>query len=206
VHIISQLLQKSNSFSCDGKKVGRRIAAMGKDALWSKRSVQAIDVVVIHYMSAVERFPDAPFSMENILSIFCEYSVSAHYLIDREGVIFQLVPDIYKAWHAGPSIMPEPDNRQGVNEFSIGIELLATDTSGFTSTQYTSLSDLCAGIERAHKKKMAYVGHDQIAGKRAVAMGLRETCKVDPGPLFDWTGFFNKLEKQRKVSDDQLLM
>jgi len=46
---------------------------------------------------------------------------------------------------------------------------------------------------------MAYVGHDMIAGERAVALGLRKEPKVDPGPLFDWD-FFHKVIESRQVS------
>jgi N-acetyl-anhydromuramyl-L-alanine amidase AmpD len=42
---------------------------------------------------------------------------------------------------------------------------------------------------------MIYVGHDQIAGERAVAMGLRKEPKTDPGPLFDWDFFMEKVKK-----------
>lgn len=46
---------------------------------------------------------------------------SAHYVIARDGSIFQLVREAEVAWHAGYSRMP--DGREGVNRFSIGIEL-----------------------------------------------------------------------------------
>ena len=54
------------------------------------------------------------------------YGVSAHYLIDRDGVVRQLVPDLKIAYHAGESRMPDDDRRAHVNEFSIGIELIAS--------------------------------------------------------------------------------
>ena len=47
--------------------------------------------------------------------------VSAHIVIDRDGSVTQLVPFNVKAWHAGPSIH---GGRRGVNNFSIGIELV----------------------------------------------------------------------------------
>ncbi|MCL2219027.1 MAG: N-acetylmuramoyl-L-alanine amidase [Chitinispirillia bacterium] len=100
-----------------------------------------------------------------------------------------------RAWHAGASIMPEPDNRKGANEFAIGIELMATAKSGFTDAQYNSLAELCKDIEKRRSKKMTYVGHDQIAGKRAVDMKLRADAKPDPGPLFDWGRFMGGLRK-----------
>jgi AmpD protein len=149
--------------------------------------------VVIHFISAVNVDPARPYDFGLILKIFCDYRVSSHYFINRDGVITRLVPEGMRAWHAGLSIMPEPDNRKGVNEFSIGIELAATEDSGYTELQYDALRQLCQDIEKRHGKRMTYVGHDQIAGKRAVAMGVRADCKVDPGPLFDWERFLGSL-------------
>ena len=47
-------------------------------------------------------------------------NVSAHYLITRKGVIFNLLCPKYKAWHAGKSKWKNDEN---INNYSIGIEL-----------------------------------------------------------------------------------
>ena len=187
------ILDDGNDFVVDRSTIGGMIAASGKRHLWDQRAGGLIDTVVVHYMSAVNVTPDCPYDLGQVLKIFCDYGVSAHYLITRRGRVLRLVPDEAKAWHAGLSVMPEPDNRKGVNEFSIGVELAATEKSGFTESQYNSLILLCQGIEKRHGKRMTYVGHDEIAGKRAVTMGLRADCKPDPGPLFDWKRFLGGL-------------
>jgi len=182
---------------CGAATIGARVAATGAECLWSERPSAVIDVVVIHAMSAVGRFPDDPYRIENIVSIFCEYGVSSHYVVSRRGGIFRFVPEIFKAWHCGGSIMPEPDCRRNVNDFSIGIELLATAESGFTSSQYQAVARLCAHMERQAGKQLTYVGHEHVAGARAVELGLRQEPKTDPGPLFDWHIFRNLLDRQR---------
>ena len=58
-----------------------------------------------------------------------DLKVSAHLLIDREGVVIQFVPFHHRAWHAGVS---EFDGRSACNDFSIGIELEGTDTMSLT--------------------------------------------------------------------------
>lgn len=189
--IVPQLLDKNNPV------VGQRIRSLGKDALWGEREKGHIDVIVIHYISAVEVCPQEPFNTERILGIFCDYDVSSHFLIGRDGVVLNLVPVEKKAWHCGGSIMPEPDCRRAVNEFSVGIELVATAKSGFTVCQYTALSELCCFLEKEFNRKFVYTGHDQIAGEMAVQLGLREQKKEDPGELFKWGYFFECLEKQR---------
>jgi len=46
--------------------------------------------------------------------------VSAHFVIDREGVVTQMVPCNLRAWHAGRS---EWEGRPSLNGWSVGIEL-----------------------------------------------------------------------------------
>ncbi|NLL13399.1 MAG: hypothetical protein GX267_08345 [Fibrobacter sp.] len=191
------LLDIDNRFLFCNRTIGERIRESGKQRLWQDRSGGQIDVIVIHYISAIQVQPQYPFDLGAILGIFCDFGVSSHYLIDRRGTTTQLVPEQKKAWHCGGSIMPEPDNRIGVNDFSIGIELMATEKSGFTMLQYKSLCNLCDSIEMRYGRTFSYVGHDQIAGERAVALGLRKEIKQDPGNLFDWQYFSSCMEKLR---------
>jgi len=169
----------------------------GKDHLWEERTGNTIDTIVIHYISAIEIHPDKPFDFNQIITIFCMYGVSSHYIISRRGKITLLVPEEKKAWHCGHSIMPAPDLRRSVNEFSIGIELMATDNSGYTTSQYSTLTEICSAIERRYERQFSYVGHDMIAGEDAVRRGLRKVPKTDPGQFFDWTFFLTTLECAR---------
>ena len=142
---------------------------------WGERPGNAIiDTFVIHSMYAPgTENPFDPFTSINLLD---KNSVTTHYMIDRGGVIIELVPEALKAWHAGKSRMPfVNDSREEVNDFSIGVELNASETSGFTDLQYISLIDLILDVSKRHPIN-AIVGHDQIAPGR----------KKDPGELFDW--------------------
>ena len=77
------------------------------------------DTIVMHYT--------AGYSKESAIHALTDVRnearrrVSAHVVIDRDGSITQLVPFNIKAWHAGPS---RYRNRRGLNNFSIGIELV----------------------------------------------------------------------------------
>jgi N-acetyl-anhydromuramyl-L-alanine amidase AmpD len=149
-------------------------------------SSRRVDTVVIHYSSGINVDPGHWDDPALVRRIFARYHVSAHYLIDRGGTVYQLVPEHDVAWHAGGSIMPAPDNRHNVNAFSIGIELVATANSGYTEAQYGVLHALLAGI-RARHPITHIVGHDEISGQRAVQLGLRRDLKVDPGAHLDWS-------------------
>lgn len=183
--IIEQMfLQRENSSRLGETTVGTAVKASGHDHLWGERE-SAIDTIILHYMSDRFRSPDDPYNREKLLSIFCEYGVSAHYLVLRDGNVLHLVPEENKAWHAGGSIMPAPDNRTGVNDFSIGIELAGSELEPFTELQYNALSFLLFQLHgRYHIENV--LGHEHISGERAVEQGLRKDEKIDPGPQFDW--------------------
>ena len=104
--------------------------------------------------------------------------VSAHLLIDREGVVIQFVPFDQRAWHAGVSAFA---GRPACNDFSIGIELEGTDTDPYTHLQYECLVKItqCLIAEYPALSSERVAGHSDIAPDR----------KTDPGPAFDWVRF-----------------
>jgi N-acetyl-anhydromuramyl-L-alanine amidase AmpD len=158
--------------------------------LFSERSCN-VDTIVIHAMSAVNVYPRNPFSIKKCIEIFIDYNVSSHYIIDRKGKIYYLVPEEKKAWHAGISRMPSPDNRESVNDFSIGIELIGNDIVPFENEQYFSLNFLLGDIKKRYDIKYL-LGHQDIASQKLVDEGLRKDTKWDPGKMFDWDRVNNK--------------
>lgn len=132
----------------------------------------AIDAIIIHYTDMV--------SAEAALAWLINPSsqVSAHYLIDEEGKICQMVDEEHRAWHAGESYW---QGRGNLNDCSIGIELANPGHShGYTpfpEAQIASLIELCLDIkERWNIPSYRILGHSDIAPQR----------KQDPGHLFPW--------------------
>jgi len=137
-----------------------------------------IDTIIIHSMYNPESAdPLDPVSCKQCLD---SYGVSAHYLIDTIGRVWNTVAEDKRAWHAGPSRMPT-DGREGINHFSIGIELIALRQSGFTDAQYRSLAELTCEIATRHPLRHI-LGHGHIAPER----------KDDPWN-FDWERFLRDL-------------
>lgn len=99
--------------------------------------------------------------------------VSAHFVIDRDGVLTQFVSCDARAWHAGVSNF---FGRERCNEFSIGVELEGSDATAFEPAQYAALAALVRALA-ARYPVAALAGHSDIAPGR----------KTDPGPHFDWT-------------------
>ncbi len=142
-----------------------------------------IDTIIIHY--TVGKFK------ESYMHLTAPRNVSAHYLIDRDGTIFNLVSDDKMAWHAGASSWL---NKPSVNEFSIGIELVNSgsqhQTNGsklvwgkvdlFPSEQMTALSQLIGHLKYSHQgiTDRNIIGHSDITAY--------EARHVNPGIFFDW--------------------
>ena len=101
--------------------------------------------------------------------------VSAHCLIRRDGELVQFVSFDERAWHAGVS---EFAGRAACNDFSIGIELEGTDTSGYTETQYRQL----VAVSRCLMHHYPDITPERIVGHSDIAPGR----KTDPGTGFDW--------------------
>ena len=108
--------------------------------------------------------------------------VSAHLLIDRSGEITQFVPFDKRAWHAGASCH---DGRENCNDFSIGIELEGTDDLPYTQAQYKQL----VRVSEALMQTYPAITKERITGHQHIAPGR----KTDPGYLFDWDFYLNKL-------------
>lgn len=100
-------------------------------------------------------------------------SVSAHFLIRRDGELVQFVSADERAWHAGAS---QWDGRDSCNDFSIGIELEGLEGERFEAAQYVTLAELLASLAQRYPIR-------DVAGHEHVAPGRKE----DPGPGFDWS-------------------
>lgn len=123
------------------------------------------------------------FSVIGIKTVFESLGVSAHYIIDRKGIIHELVDPKFKAFHAGKSCLPNT-KKENVNEFSIGVELLASSKSKVTNKQYRSLSKLIDKLRVKYPISNFY-GHNHIAQPAG--------RKIDPEG-FNWNKFINTSE------------
>ncbi len=100
--------------------------------------------------------------------------VSAHYLVGRDGVLYQLVDERARAWHAGASYW---GGLTDLNSASIGIELDNNGEEFFPDTQIATLLDLLADLKIRYRIPAAnFIGHGDIAPGR----------KVDPSRHFPW--------------------
>ena len=153
-------------------------------------------MLVLHYTGmksakeAMDRLCD-PYSL-----------VSAHYMVDEDGSILQLVAEDFRAWHAGVSFWR---GNQDINARSIGIEMVNPGhefgLKPFTEKQMAALERLAVDIlERHPVPGRNVVGHSDVAPRR----------KEDPGELFDWfrlyksgIGVWPKSVKNKSINKQQ---
>jgi N-acetylmuramoyl-L-alanine amidase len=107
-----------------------------------------------------------------------ESKVSAHYLIDEEGRIAQMVAEEMRAWHAGQSLWAGVTD---LNSCSIGIEIHNPGHDlgypEFPEAQMRAVEALCLDIfTRYAIPPERVLAHSDIAPGR----------KRDPGEKFDW--------------------
>ena len=155
-----------------------------------KRVKNRIKFIIIHYTgmkkesAAIKRLQDP------------KSKVSSHYLINRNGEIINLVPDLFEAWHAGVSSWK---HFKSLNKNSIGIEITNPGHQHgykkFSKKQIFSLQKLLKILVKKYKIKKNYVlGHSDISPGR----------KKDPGEKFPWEmlaknkiGFWHNLDQKK---------
>lgn len=132
---------------------------------YSSRDGTGIDMIVLHCTTSA--------SAEGTISWFQDRKsqVSAHYLVDTNGDIYQMVRDEFSAWHAKAS-----------NARSIGIEHVGTTNGRLTEAQNVASAQLIRWAIAAYGIPLAnVVGHRFAPGNEGTT-----DC---PGQLFgDSTG------------------
>ncbi len=136
-----------------------------------------VDVVIVH--SVFNASEGDKYDVDLVIKQFSHYRVSSHYLIGRDGTIYQLVKEKNISYHAGHSQLP--DGRTGLNSCSIGIELITSNEDAPTDAQTNSLVALVKDIKNRYKIKYV-LRHSDIAPGR----------KTDPWNL-NWEDFQKRL-------------
>jgi len=142
-----------------------------KSPNFNQRKSNKINLIVIHY-TALKSISE---SIKYLSSK--KNKVSSHYVISRNGEIYNLVSEKNRAWHAGESYW---QGNFDINSFSIGIELDYSPLEKndiFGSSLTYSLIKLLKKLIKKHKITPENIlGHSDVAPYR----------KIDPGQKFPW--------------------
>ena len=115
-----------------------------------------------------------------------ESAVSYHYLVGRDGEVYQFVDEAQKSWHAGISGWLDCTHSKSVNAASIGVAFANDSIESYKPVQYTAGAKLVADICQRHKIPAAMiVTHAQVSPGR----------KSDPWKTFDWAYFIDRVKQ-----------
>lgn len=180
------------------------------DYAWTlPRLRRIVDQIVIHY--------DQTGTSARCFEVLQKRGLSAHFLIDTDGTIYQTLDLKERAWHASVA-----------NSRSVGIEIAhdgATEspTPGavkgqiqgrtlyqqpFTDAQYDALADLVAALRRAlpritldYPRETALLTPERFAAFRGVIGHYHVSVeKIDPGPAFDWRRLMRDVARRESQS------
>lgn len=108
--------------------------------------------------------------------IFHDRNVSAHYVVERDGTIVQMLPDNVVGWHAGVRNNSGYDNKN-----TVGIEVVAMDDSDVTPEQVQAAKALTLSLsERYGFDPMSDVfGHGEVApGHKQATEGMTIVSQI----------------------------
>ena len=133
--------------------------------------LRPVSALVLHYTG----MPTSESALERLCSPAAQ--VSAHYFVEEDGRVLQLVPEERRAWHAGKSFWA---GETDMNYASIGIEIVHPghdDPRPFPARQIEAVAALCRDIcARRGIRPERVLAHSDIAVAR----------KIDPGEFFPW--------------------
>lgn len=144
----------------------------------ARRGTDVPSLLVLHYTGMK--------TADEALARMCDpvAEVSAHYMVDEDGSVTQMVDDESRAWHAGVSHWA---GEADVNSHSIGIEIVNLGHEfgyrPFSEVQIAAVMALSKSLIQRHNiSPLGVVAHSDIAPDR----------KTDPGELFPWQRLANE--------------
>lgn len=114
--------------------------------------------------------------------------VSYHYLVDRDGTVYQFVEDERKGWHAGRSAWEDVTD---VNPVSLGVSF-SNDQQGeaFTEEALAAGAELCAQLCKTY-----HIPIDATHLTTHAAVARPPGRKTDPGKLWKHDEFIARVRQ-----------
>lgn len=165
-------LKRMKKVLADRQKVEKPPVISRPSPNFNSRDGADIDTVVLHHTAGS--------TAAGAISTMRSAGISSHYVVDKDGKIYQLVNDKMEAFHAGVSAL-RGDTSPTVNQRSIGIEIvnLGNSRDPFTEKQMQALEKLVPWLMKTYKVPMKnLVGHRDVA--------LPAGRKIDPADNFPW--------------------
>ncbi len=152
-----------------------------------------IDMIIIHdiegtALSAVNWFQNP------------KAGVAAHYVVDAEGRVWQMVKERDIGWHAG--------NRD-INERSVGIEMegYAYRPGFYSPTLYETVARLTRSISTRHnipRDRTRIISHAEVPHPTKPGSFGGASAHTDPGPYWNWERFMTLVRNDARLESKTL--
>lgn len=145
-------------------------------------------MIVIHWTSIptlkatfrVFNTPRFPENSPRIKELPGDLNVSSHFIVDKDGSIYQLMPETWMARHV-----------IGLNHYAIGIENIGgvDGKDDLTEAQVKANAFLVCYLKSKYPQITTVIGHNQYLNYKNTPLWLErdpnyQTDKADPGPSF----------------------
>jgi N-acetyl-anhydromuramyl-L-alanine amidase AmpD len=144
-------------------------------------------IIVLHWTSIdlnstfrVFNTPKFPQNSPRTKDLPGDLNVSSHFVVDRDGTIYQLMPETWMARHV-----------IGLNHYAIGIENIGgfDGKDDLTNEQVKSNAFLVCYLKKRHAGIEQVIGHNDYLNFKNTPLWLEldknyQTDKYDPGPTF----------------------
>jgi len=187
LHTKNSIIQKPIIFTAKRKDMTKEYIKKHYGLLVKNIKIKP-EIIVLHW-TAVMSFQDS-FKRLNAEKLFSDrkdiakasaLNVSAHFLVDRDGTIYQLMPDNFMARHV-----------IGLNYSSIGVENVggeANKKEDLTPAQVNANIKLVKYLKQKHPSITYLIGHYEYQKMQKNPLWLEKdssyrTTKADPGKKF----------------------
>lgn len=145
-------------------------------------------MIVLHWTSIptfaatfrVFNTPTFPKNSPRIKELPDRLNVSSHFVVDRDGKIYQLMPELWMARHV-----------IGLNHYALGIENIGgiNDKDDLTEAQVKANAFLVCYLKKKYPTINYVIGHNEYLKFKKTSLWLEkdptyQTDKKDPGPSF----------------------
>ena len=179
--------QKPIQFDNERIKLTRQYQ-LGHYGIDSNSIVIEPKIIVLHWTCIVSlkntfrvfNSPALPANSPRRLELPDDLNVSSHYLVDKDGSIYQLMPDDWMARHV-----------IGLNHNAIGIENIGgiAGKDDLTDAQVKANAFLVCHLKKKYPQIKYLIGHNEYLQFKNTPLWLEkdpnyQTDKTDPGPTF----------------------
>lgn len=138
---------------------------------YGSRGGTDIDSIILHHTAGS--------SASGAESTLNSRGLSVHYIVDKDGTIYQMVGDERRAFHTGAGT----GRWTNANSRSIGIEIvnLGNGSDRYTEAQYRALEQLVPYLAQRYN-----VSANHIVGHSQIGYPGRPASNPEPSENFDW--------------------